>query len=246
MLDKLTINHFPKLDYAAEEALNTLWTNLFYSGSNMRAFAITSCIPDEGKTFVVMNLARTIAETGKKVLVIDADLRKSVILGRYRIINPSGGDIWGLAHYLTGQCTVEQILYSTNIENLNLMPAGHEIINSFALLETPYFPDLLQRVLDYYDIVLVDTPPVGTIIDGAIIARYCDGTVLVVKHNTVSRKELAYAKAQIEQVGGRVLGVVLNDVGLNAYGMNKYYYKTYYNYSQQNDMTKKRRNRKKK
>lgn len=229
MLDKLTINHFPKTDYATEEALNTLWTNLFYSGSNMRVFAFTSCRPDEGKSFVVMNLARTIAETGKKVLVIDADLRKSVLLGRHRITSKSG-DIVGLAHYLTGQYTAEEILYDTNIANLSLMPAGHEILNPFALLEAPHFPNLLGRVLAYFDIVLVDTPPVGTVIDGAILARYCDGTVLVVKHNTISRKEVTLAKSQVEKVGGRVLGVVLNDVAFQSYGMNKYYYKAYYNY----------------
>jgi capsular exopolysaccharide synthesis family protein len=248
-LDKLTINHFPRLDYAASEALNTLWTNLSFSGSNMKTFAITSCRPDEGKTFVVMNLARTIAGTGKKVLLIDADLRKSVIAGRYRVSSMSG-EMWGLVHYLTGHCTIEQMLYDTNIPNLSLILAGHEVINSFALLDTPNFPGLLQQLAENYDVVLIDTPPVGTIIDAALIARHCDGTALVVKYNTVSRKELAEAKAQLEKVGSRVLGAVLNDVEPNAYGMKKYY-KNYYKYSQPTDrinlpyMTK-RRNRKKK
>ncbi|MGI6334437.1 MAG: CpsD/CapB family tyrosine-protein kinase [Saccharofermentanales bacterium] len=249
-LNKLTINHFPGLEYAAAESLNTLWTNLSFSGSNMKTFAVTSCRPDEGKTFVVMNLARTIAGTGKKVLMIDADLRKSVIAGRYRISSTSG-EMWGLVHYLTGHCTVEQMLYDTNIPNLNLILAGYEVINSFALLNTPNFPGLLKELAEDYDVVLIDTPPVGTIIDAALIARHCDGTALVVKYNTVSRKELADAKAQLEKVGGRVLGVVLNDVELNAYGMKKYYYKGYYKYSQQADRitvpyTAKRRSRKKK
>ena len=249
-LNKLTINHFPGLGYAAAEALNTLWTNLSFSGSNMKTFVITSCRPDEGKTFVVMNLARTIAGTGKKVLLIDADLRKSVIAGRYRISSASG-EMWGLVHYLTGHCTIEQMLYDTNIPNLNLILAGYEVINSFALLNTPNFPGLLKELAEDYDVVLIDTPPVGTIIDAALIARHCDGTALVVKYNTVSRKELADAKAQLEKVGGRVLGVVLNDVELNAYGMKKYYYKGYYKYSQQADRitvpyTAKRRSRKKK
>lgn len=249
--DRLTINHFPRLEYAAAEAMNTLWTNLSYSGSNMKTIAITSCRPDEGKTFVTLNLARTIAETGKRVLVIDADLRKSVITGRYRI-NSMSGDIWGLAHYLTGQCSIEQMLYETNIPNLSLILAGHEVINSFALLDTSFFSDLLRQLENNFDVVLLDTPPVGTIIDAAIIARHCDGTALVVKANTVSRKELLDAKMQVEKVGGRVLGAVLNNVEFKAYGMKKYYYKAYYSYSKPSDNTSslpapsKRRNRKKK
>ncbi|MGI6634770.1 MAG: CpsD/CapB family tyrosine-protein kinase [Christensenellales bacterium] len=232
--DKLAINYFPRLEYAVAEAMNTLWTNLSYSGSNMKTFAITSCRPDEGKTSVAMNLSRTIAETGKRVLIIDADLRKSVMAGRYRISSMSG-EIWGLAHYLTGQCSIDQMLYETSIPNFDMILAGHEVINSFALLDTPYFPDLLKQLTADYDAVLIDTPPVGTIIDAAIIARHCDGTAMVVKYNTVSRKELAEARIQLEKVGARVLGAILNDVEIKAYGMKKYYYKAYYKYGDQND-----------
>lgn len=232
--DQLMINNFPNLEYGATEALNTLWTNLSYSGSNMKTFAITSCRPNEGKSFIVMNLARTIAITGKRTLVIDADLRKSVLAGRYRI-NSLSGKIWGLAHYLTGQCTMEQIAYETNIPRMHMILAGHEVLNSFALLDSSHFPDLLKNLSNQYDVVLIDTPPVGTIIDAAIIARHCDGTALVVRENTVTRRELAEAKKQVEKVGGLVLGAVLNDVQFKAYGMKKYYYKTYYKYSQEND-----------
>lgn len=227
--DKLSILSFPQLEYGAVEALNTLWTNLSYSGSNIKTIAITSCRPDEGKSFVAMNLARTIAETGKRVLFLDADLRKSVIAGRFRV-SSSSGKLWGLAHYLTGQCALEQIVYQTNITNLHMVLAGHEVLNSFALLDAPYFPDLLQQLSLNYDVVIIDTPPVGTIIDAAIVARHCDGTALVVRENTVSRRELADAKAQVEKVGGRVLGAVLNGVDTRSFGMKKYYYKSYYKY----------------
>ena len=231
--DKLTIGNFPRLEYAATEAMNTLWTNLSYSGSNIKSVAVTSCRPDEGKSFVTMNLARTIAETGKRVLVIDADLRRSVIAGRYRVRSLSG-TVYGLAHYLSGQCSLDQIVFETNIPNMHLVMAGHEVLNSFSLLDTPFFPDMLKSLSANYDITLVDTPPVGTIIDAAVISRHCDGTLIVVKENMVARKELAEARSQVENVGGKVLGAVLNDVQFKAYGMKKYYYRSYYKYSQYN------------
>lgn len=228
-IDQLMIYSFPKLDYAVTEALNTLWTNLSYSGTDVKSIAFTSCRPDEGKSFVVMNLARVIAGTGKNVLVVDADLRKSVIAGRYRI-NSLSGRIWGLAHYLSGQCRMSNIIYETDHPGLNLILAGHEVLDSFALLDSPFFPDLMEQLRSQYDVVLVDTPPVGTIIDAAIISRSCDGVAFVVKENSVTRRELAEARGQIEKVGGRVLGALLNEVEFNQNGMKKYYYKSYYKY----------------
>lgn len=228
--EKLWFQSFPQLPYAVTEALNTLWTNLSYSGKDMKAIAFTSCHPNEGKSFTVMNLARIIAGTGKSVLVVDADLRKSVLAGRYRISNPMG-PIRGLAHYLAGQCQLEDIVYASNVQGLNLLLAGHEVLNSFALLNSPLFPNMMENLRKQFDVLLVDTPPVGTIIDAAIVSRSCDGTVLVVKENDVSRRELLEIRKQIEKVGGRVLGTVLNDVVFNQHGLKKYYYKAYYKYS---------------
>ena len=228
-MDQLIVNALPALNYGAAEALNTLWTNLSYSGSNVKVIAFTSCRPDEGKSFMVMHLAHTIISSGKRVLIIDADLRKSVIAGRYRVRSLSGG-VWGVAHYLTGQCDSEQIIYQTNIPLLSMALAGHEVLDSFSLLDSPLLPHLIESVRDHYDVILIDTPPVGTIIDAAIIARHCDGVVLVVKEGLASRSELAEARAQIEKVGGRVLGAVLNDVQFSSHGVKKYYYKAYHRY----------------
>lgn len=226
----LTINAFPRADYAVTEAMNTLWTNLSYSGTDVKTIGFTSCRPDEGKSFTVMNLARVVAGTVKNVLVLDTDLRRSVLAGRYRISTPSGR-FWGMAHYLSGQCRKEDILYPTNYPGLSMALAGHEVLDSFALLDTAYFSDLMDWLRGKFDVILVDTPPVGTIIDAAIISRSCDGMAIVVKENTVTRRELAEAKSQIEKVGSRVLGTVLNDVEFSAHGRKKYYYKSYYKYS---------------
>ena len=227
--DTLNINALPALNYSVTEALNTLWTNISYSGSNVKVIAFTSCHSDEGKSFMVMRLARIILSCGKRVLVIDADLRKSVLAGRYRI-RSLNGDIWGLAHYLTGQCPPEQIIYETNIPSLSMILAGHVVLDSFSLLDSPLLPLLVNKVRDRYDVILIDTPPVGVLIDAAIIARYCDGTVLVVKEDEVTRRELVEARGQIEKIGGKVLGVVLNDVVFSFQGIKKYYYKSYQRY----------------
>lgn len=231
--EMLTIHSLPKIGYATSEAMNTLWTNLSYSGTDVKSIAFTSCRPDEGKSFVVMNLAQVIVGTGKTVLLLDADLRKSVIAGRYRINNASGR-IWGLADYLSGQCRINNIIYETNIPGLSMLLAGHEVLDSFALLDSPFFPDLMEKVRSQFDVILVDTPPVGTIIDAAIISRSCDGVAIVVKENGVTRRELAEGRSQIEKVGGRVLGAVLNDVEFNQHGLKKYYYKSYYKYDSSN------------
>lgn len=229
MTDKLIIGAFPKIDYDTAEAMNTLWTNLSYTGTDVKSIAFTSCRPNEGKSLLVMSLAQTITGTGKRVLVIDADLRKSVITGRYRI-NSMTGEIQGLAHYLSGQCNMDDIMYETDKQNLSMVLAGHEAVHSFALLDSTLFPALMQSVRSEYDVILVDTPPVGTIIDAAIISRSCDGVVVIVKENLVSRRELAEARGQIEKVGGRVLGAVLNDVTFGRFGIKKHYYKAYHKY----------------
>ena len=110
--EKLTIQSYPKMDYAVTEAMNTLWTNLSYSGTDVKSIAFTSCRPDEGKSFMVMNLARVIAGTGKTVLVVDADLR-SRSLRALPHQQPQRENL-GLAHYLSGQCRMNYIVYETN------------------------------------------------------------------------------------------------------------------------------------
>ena len=227
--DKLIISILLDLPSAVTEAMNTLWTNISYSGYDIKTVTLTSCRPDEGKSFVTMNLARIISQTGKRVLLIDADLRKSVLAGRHKIKNLHGG-IWGLADYLSNQCSYWDTIYDTNVPNLSMVLAGHEVVNSFSLLETPQFGHMLKDIRDKFDIILIDTPPIGAIVDAALISRHSDGTVFVVKENVISRRELLNGRHQIEKTGGRVIGAVMNDVTFSSYGMKKYHKNSYYNY----------------
>lgn len=227
--DKLVIQSLPDVSVPVAEALNTLWTNISYSGYDMKTVAFTSCQPNEGKTYVAMNLARMISNTGKSVLLIDADLRKSVLVGRHKIKNIGGG-IWGLVDYLSNQCSYWDTIYDTNFPNLSLVLAGHEVIDSFSLLDSPQFEIMLREIRDKFDVILIDTPPIGAIVDAALISRYCDGTIFVVKENVATKRELISGRQQIEKTGGRVLGAVMNDVSFSSYGMKKYQQKSYYNY----------------
>jgi len=171
---------------------------------------------------------RTLAELGKRVVVIDADMRRSVLIAQYGIrVNAKPR---GLAHYLSEQCDWEEIIYRTNIEGAHIIFHGQDVVNSLALLTTPRLPLLLNQLSEVYDIVLIDSPPIGLIIDAAEIARSCDGAVFVVSNNSIARRELIDARAQLEKAGCHILGAVLNKVTFNTHISKKHYYKTYYSH----------------
>lgn len=227
-MKKLTINRFPPLSYACGEAVNTLCTNLSFSGVNIRRIMITSCHPSEGKSFVSMNVMRTIAKLGKTVALVDADLRRSMISSRYELLFADPEHKWGLAHLLAGKVAAEEVIYQTNIPGAYMLPAGREVSNPLPLLNSARFGQVLDELSQRVDYVIVDAPPLGTVIDGAQIAKSCDGTLIVVNYNSVRRQELIDIKEQMEQTGCPILGTVLNMVEYDNYLSKKYYYKSYY------------------
>ena len=226
-MNKIEFTRFAELDYTGDEALNTLCTNLTFAGAGIRRIMMTSCHASEGKSFISMNMLRTFARLGKRVVLVDADLRRSMILARY------GGRVqkgvqFGLTHYLAGMCSAEDVLYETNMPGAYMVPVGREVNNSLSLLTTQKLSQLLDWLGDKFDFVLVDAPPVGMIIDAAEIAKSCDGSLVVVSYNAVRRQELVEVKRQLEQTGCPILGTVLNRVELDNYLNRKYYYKSYY------------------
>lgn len=227
-MKRLEITNFPPLDYASEEAINTLATNLFFAGSDIRKVMITSCNSGEGKSFLSMNLMRTLAGLGKRVVLVDADLRKSCIASRYGVCFPDGKI--GLAHYLAGMNDINDILYVTNIPNMYMVPVGRLVSNSLSLLNTPRLSQMLDYLSEQVDLVLVDVAPVGMIIDAAQISKSCDGTLIAVHYNRIHRRELLEVRRQIEQAGSKILGCVLNKVEFESYSNRKYYNKYYYSY----------------
>ena len=231
-MKQLKITKFPALDYAGSEAFNTLSTNLSFAGENIKKIMITSCHASEGKSYLSINLARALAQRGKRVALVDADLRRSMINSTYGVRfehDKSGGS--GLSHFLAGMVGMDEVVYQTDITNMLMVPVGREVPNPLALLSGRHFEELLDTLAKMVDYVIVDAPPVGVVIDAAEIAKVCDGTMIAVHYNDVRRQELLDVKQQIEQSGCPILGTVLNQVDYDNYLGRKYYYKSSYKYS---------------
>lgn len=226
-METVSITKLINLDFQGNEAYKTLRTNIQFCGSEVKIIGLTSCIPNEGKSSVSLNLAVSMAEAGKKVVFVDADLRKSVIIGRYKIDRP----IKGLTHYLSGINKADEIIYRSTIENLHMIFSGPIPPNPSELLGSTKFNNLIQVLGQTYDYVFIDTPPIGSVIDGAVVAKVCDGMIIVVEAKKISYKFAQKVKAQLDKTGCRILGAVLNKVDINEKGYyGKYYGKYYGNY----------------
>lgn len=197
-----------KSDYFYQEAIKTLRTNIQFTGVDVKSIVFTSCYPNEGKSDIVFQLAQEIGKIGKRVLIIDADIRKSSYISRYEIRSK----VRGLSQYLSGQINGTEIVYKTNYENLDMIFAGPPAPNPSELLSQEAFTGLIQVAREKYDYILVDTPPVGSMIDAAVAAKQCDGAVLIIESERVSWKLAEKAKEQLEMSGCRLLGAVLNKV----------------------------------
>lgn len=227
-MNKLTINHLPPMSYACAEAVNTLCTNLSFSGEHVKRIMVTSCHADEGKTYTAMNIVATLSKLGKSVVFVDADLRRSVITARYQVQFDDPAHTAGLSHLLAGMVDKDEVVYETNLPGAYMVPVGREVSNSLALLVSPRLCELLDDLAQSADYVIVDAPPLGVLIDAAEIAKSCDGTLIVVNYNSVRHQELLDVKQQLEQTGCAILGAVLNEVAFDNYLSRKYYYKSYY------------------
>ena len=213
-------------DYFYEEAIKTLRTNIQFTGTEVKSIVITSCYPNEGKSDVVFQLALEIGKMGKKVLVLDADIRKSSYISRFQVKQKTAG----LSQYLSGQSGLQDIVYSTNFRDVDIIFAGPPAPNPSELLAQESFASLVHTMRGKYDYVLVDTPPVGSLTDAAVVARQCDGAILVVESDLVSRRVALKAKQQLEMSGCHILGAVLNKVDIKK---NKYYSKYSYYYGEE-------------
>ena len=197
------------IDSDIEEYYNAIRTNIQFFGNDMRTILMTSVTDSEGKSTVSINLATSFAELGKKTLLIDADTRNSVLLNRFNI----NKKVVGLTNYLSGISKLEEVLYNTNQPNLTILPAGKVPPNPTVLLQNNYFDEMMRKRRREYDYIIVDTPPIGMVIDAAIIGLRCDGAVVVVESGKVGKRAVMKARESLEQAGCSFLGVILNKVG---------------------------------
>lgn len=194
-------------NYFYEEAMKTLRTNVQFSGKNNKVILLTSGHGNEGKSDISFNLAVELGKAGKKVLLIDADIRKSVYKERYNIQEETKG----LSQYLSGQVEqIDEVVCKTNYENVYMILAGPYAPNPTEMLGDELFGQLLKAAKQVFQYVIIDTPPLGIVVDAAVIGQYCDGAIIVVEKDATSYRLCQKVKTQLEKSGCKILGAVLN------------------------------------
>ncbi len=211
-------------DFFVQEAYKVLRSNLQFCGQDVRAIAITSCYENEGKTSITLHLGKSFAELDKKVLIIDADMRKSVMLGR----NSISKDVKGLSEFLTGLARIDECIYETQYPFLNIIFAGKYPPNPVELLNTTKFGELIKSMKEEYDYIIIDLPPLGAVIDAAVVAPQCDGVALVISRDNVRGSTAQEVIAQLKASKSRILGIIKNNTNKrkNSYyrdGYSRYY-----------------------
>lgn len=210
------------------EALRGIRSNIIFCGDEVKVILLTSVVPDEGKSTVSFELARSFAKMGKKVLLIDSDIRKTVMVSELGIKVEDKSKILGLTHYLTSQASVSDVIYQTSINNLFFISAGPSVPNATELLEKKKFGDLIASAKEKLDYIIIDTAPLTAAIDASVISKYVDGSILVLVPENDSRKLVQKCKKQLEASGARILGVILNKVKMSKNNYYGKYYGSYY------------------
>lgn len=224
------------------EAYRVLRTNIQYSGIDkaLKTIVVTSSGPREGKTTTIINLAITFAQMGSKVLLVDADLRKPRIHRMMEVSNSRG-----LTNIIALHDDYQNNLLQCEIENLDIITSGAIPPNPSELLNSNSMKQFVEKVREDYDIVFIDSPPICSVTDAAILSTIVDGTILVVASGRVESDALIRAKELLNKVNANIIGAVLNMVGKSVQG-NYYYYYSYYGDKDENTGGKTNSNKRKK
>lgn len=207
-MDKVAIKDTLADLFQAAEAIRTLRTNLLLCGESVRSVGITSYASGAGKTSLALQLAASLAQGQKSVLLIDADLRERALQTRLDIREK----VDGLSQYLLGRSPIEQVVKQTDVAGLFVLFAGSGVADPSGLLGGERFRELISKLKDAVDYIIVDTAALGQVIDCAAMAPALDGVVVVVDASHNSCRQQRCIISQIERAGGQVLGVVLNRV----------------------------------
>lgn len=217
----------------AIEAIRSLRTSLHFAMMEAKnnILMISGASPNAGKTFISTNLAATMASSGKKVLFIDADLRKGYV---HKILGSNNDN--GLSDYLSGRVSLEKVITTVTKGNFDYIPRGQVPPNPAELLMHPRFNELISQVSKLYDLVIIDTPPILAVTDAAIIGRYVGTTLLVARFEINTTKEILVSIKRFEQSGVNVKGCILNGMVRKASSYYGYGYNHYgYAYSEKNN-----------
>lgn len=217
-----------ELPYQINEEIKYLRANIQFCGDDKKVILFTSSIASEGKSTISLELAKSMAQMGKRVLLLDADLRRSML--KHQVVNRETIKL-GLSHYLSGMANLEDVLCVTESPVMYTIFAGPVPPNPSELLASKRVEALLEWARKQFDYVLVDAAPLGTVIDAAVLANQCDGSAVVVEAGKISRRTVQGVVQQLKDAGCPVLGVILNKVekahGRSYYNHNYEYRKEY-------------------
>lgn len=211
----------------AAECCRTIRTNITFQSADrpLRTLAVTSAMPKDGKTTIAISIATTLAQSGRRVLLVDTDMRKPRL---HRVFKLATGA--GITSVLAGEATIDEVVRATDIPGVTVMQCGPLPPNPSELLHTRRFADVIQETREKYDVVIFDTPPLGAVTDPAVISTQVDGTIMVVRSGATTRNGVDAALRQLHSVSARLVGIVLNGVDLtdSNYGSYYAYYRGYY------------------
>ena len=231
------------------ETFRTLRTNIQFMNSNrrLRSLLVTSTMPGEGKSWVASNLAVTFAQAGKRVALIDADMRKGRLYSIFGV-EPRPG----LSNYLSGyyenqeSVNIDKYLKQTDVNNLYIIPAGNIPPNPSELLVRRQMKNLLEQLKDMCDVIIIDGTPSQLVTDSLILTRLVDSTIIVTANKQTKKEDLKKVINNIQNVGGKISGIVLNKIPMSAkkYEQSYYYGSTSTRHTKTSKRTQTQRNEK--
>lgn len=233
MADSKVIITNESLKSPIAEAYKTLRTNIQFSGldKELKVIMVTSGQQSEGKSTTAANLAITMAQTDKKVLLIDCDLRRPSLHRAFSILN-----VKGLTNVLVQDLDYKEICNTVGVKNLEVLTSGPKPPNPSELIGTLKMESFLSEVSSEYDTIIIDAPPVLPVTDAVVLSRLVDGLVLVAAYGVTTYEAAQDSKEALEKVGAKILGVVINGYPFEKSGGR---YASYY--EDVNDTTKKKR-----
>ena len=229
-MKRLEIKEERELSGAMRDVFRRIKVSTEFSGQGQKSICITSSINNEGKSTIAIGLAKAFAEEeGKKVLLVDADIRNSHMNLRLGY----DSSCKGITEFITGKSDASDVIYKTNIEGLYLTPAGTLTNNSTQLFKRESFAEFIKEVKEAFDMVIIDTAPLGLIVDAAIIAALSDASLLVVGSNMISRREVKKNIFELKKANENFLGIILNKTVEKADGYDRKYYYRYSAYDKE-------------
>ena len=209
------------------EAFKSLRANVQFCGPDVHAIVITSCLPGDGKSTVSVGLGIALAQAGKRVLVVDADLRKSVMLNKFS----DEVGVVGFSEFLSGQASIEDVKFATQYNGLDIIFSGQYPANPAELLSTSALKTFVETQTRVYDYVILDTPPLGMVVDSAVVSSVCDSAILVIPEGKIKSELAKKVMAQLEKSGAHIIGAVINKRVKKSANYGGYYSGYYGKYS---------------